>query len=198
LLNSKKLDFMGLSEKSGSPMFPTCENRIPDQKNFQTLWRKDNRKGTEVCFMKAIIIYESAHHGNTKKLVQAIAAKYHVETASIEGAESIDLSSYDRIGLASGIAFGKFYKRMEKFAEKIPAGARVFLLYTCGNPAGGYVKSITRTLEANGAKVVGNYGCKGYDTYGPFKLVGGIAKGHPTEEEIARAVEFYSKIRGKE
>lgn len=87
---------------------------------------------------------------------------------------------------------------MEKFAEKIPAGARVFLLYTCGNPAGGYVKSITRTLEANGAKVVGNYGCKGYDTYGPFKLVGGIAKGHPTEEEIARAVEFYSKIRGKE
>ena len=132
--------------------------------------------------MKAIIIYESTHHGNTKKLVQAIAAKYHVETASIEGAESIDLSSYDRIGLASGIAFGKFYKRMEKFAEKIPAGARVFLLYTCGNPA----------------KVVGNYGCKGYDTYGPFKLVGGIAKGHPTEEEIARAVEFYSKIRGKE
>lgn len=72
----------------------------------------------------------------------------------------------------------------------------MFLLYTCGNPSSGYVKSITRTLESNGAKVVGNYGCKGYDTYGPFKLVGGIAKGHPTEEEINGAAAFYDKISG--
>lgn len=144
--------------------------------------------------MKSIIIYESTHHGNTKKLVEAIAAKHHVETVSIEDAEAIDLSGYDRIGLASGIAFGKFYKRMEKLAEKVPAGNRVFLLYTCGNPGNGYVKHITRTLEANGAKVMGSYGCKGYDTYGPFKLIGGISKGHPTKEEILGAVAFYSKI----
>lgn len=61
-------------------------------------------------------------------------------------------------------------------------------------PNGGYVKSITKTLESNGAKVMGSYGCRGYDTYGPFKLVGGIAKGHPTEEEIDGAVTFYDKI----
>ena len=144
--------------------------------------------------MKPIIIYESTHHGNTKKLVDAIAAKHNIETVSIENAESIDLADYDLIGLAAGIAFGKFYKRLEKFAAKIPSGSRVFLLYTCGNPSDGYVKSITRTLESNGANVMGNYGCKGYDTYGPFKLVGGIAKGHPTEEEIAGAVAFYNKI----
>ena len=66
--------------------------------------------------MKSIIIYESTHHGNTKRLVDAIAAKYNVETFSIENARSIDLSGYDMIGLAAGIAFGKFYKRMEKFA----------------------------------------------------------------------------------
>lgn len=144
--------------------------------------------------MKSIIIYESTHHGNTKKLVDAIAAKHHVETVSIENARSAELSGYDMVGLAAGIAFGKFYKQMEKFAEKVPSGSRVFLLYTCGNPSGGYVKSITQTLEANGAKVVGSYGCRGYDTYGPFKLVGGIAKGHPTEEELAGAVAFYDKI----
>ena len=146
--------------------------------------------------MKSIIIYESTHHGNTKRLVDAIAAKYNVETFSIENARSIDLSGYDMIGLAAGIAFGKFYKRMEKFAAKISSGNRVFLLYTCGNPSSGYVKSITRTLASNGVRVVGSYGCKGYDTYGPFKLVGGIAKGHPTEEEIIGAVAFYDKISG--
>lgn len=144
--------------------------------------------------MKSIIIYESTHHENTKKLVDAIVKKHNVETASIENAESIDLSGYDTIGLAAGIAFGKFYKRMEEFAAKIPSGKRVFLLYTCGNPSGGYVKSITRTLESNDVKVMGTYGCRGYDTYGPFKLVGGIAKGHPTEEEIYGAVSFYDKI----
>lgn len=144
--------------------------------------------------MKSIIIYESTHHGNTKKFVDAVAKKHNAETVSIEKAESIDLSVYDIIGLAAGIAFGKFYKHMEEFAAKIPSGKQVFLLYTCGNPSGGYVKSITRTLESNGAKVMGSYGCRGYDTYGPFKLVGGIAKGHPTEEEIDGAVAFYNKI----
>ena len=29
-----------------------------------------------------------------------------------------------------------------------------------------------------------------HDTFGPFKLVGGIAKGHPDEEDIKNAVEF--------
>ena len=144
--------------------------------------------------MKSIIIYESTHHGNTRKLVEAIEVKYNVETVSIENAESIDLSGYDMIGLAAGIAFGKFYKRMEQFAAKIPSGNRVFLLYTCGNPGNGYVKNITKTLESKGVKVMGSYGCKGYDTYGPFKVVGGIAKGHPTEEEIRGAVAFYNRI----
>ena len=116
--------------------------------------------------MKSIIIYESTHHENTKKLVDALA-----------NAEPVDLSEYDIVGLAAGIAFGKFYKRMEEFAAKIPSGKQVFLLYTCGNPSGGYVKSITKTLESNGAKVMGSYGCRGYDTYGPFKLVGGLPKG---------------------
>ncbi len=146
--------------------------------------------------MKSIIIYESTHHGNTKKLVDAIVGKHQVEAVSIENADSIDLSAYEMIGLAAGIAFGKFYKRMEKFAESISSGSRVFLLYTCGNPSDGYVKSITRTLASNGVRVVGSYGCKGYDTYGPFKLVGGIAKGHPTEEELIGAVAFYDKISG--
>lgn len=48
-------------------------------------------------------------------------------------------------------------------------GSYWFLLYTCGNPSGGYVKSITKTLEPNGTKVMGSYGCRGYDTYDPFK-----------------------------
>ena len=39
--------------------------------------------------------------------------------------------------------------------------------------------------------------CLGFDTFGPFKLVGGLAKGHPDEAEIEKAVEFYSSLDGK-
>ena len=38
---------------------------------------------------------------------------------------------------------------------------------------------------------LGEYGCLGFDTFGPFKLIGGLKKGHPTAEEIRGAVDFY-------
>lgn len=33
-----------------------------------------------------------------------------------------------------------------------------------------------------------------FDTWGPFKLTGGVQKGHPTAEEIKGAVDFFDKI----
>lgn len=54
--------------------------------------------------MKSIIIYESTHHENTKKLVDALAKKHNMKTVSIENAEFVDLSEYDIMGLAAGIA----------------------------------------------------------------------------------------------
>lgn len=41
---------------------------------------------------------------------------------------------------------------------------------------------------------LGAYQCLGFDTFGPFKLIGGIAKGHPNEDEIAAAVSFYLSL----
>ena len=33
------------------------------------------------------------------------------------------------------------------------------------------------------------------DTFGPFKLVGGIAKGHPDDKDIQNAVEFVKDLK---
>ena len=41
------------------------------------------------------------------------------------------------------------------------------------------------------------YGCKGYNTYGPWKIIGGMNKKHPTEVEIMSAVEFFDKLYGE-
>lgn len=145
--------------------------------------------------MNTIIIYESTHHGNTKKLVDAICEKFSVLSVSIENAANVDFSQYDTIGIASGIAFGKFYKATETFAdEKMPSGKNIFLLYTCGRDSGKYTDHISETLKAKGCNILGSYFCLGFDTFGPFKLFGGIAKGHPTEDEIAGAVRFYEDL----
>ena len=92
------------------------------------------------------------------------------------------------IGFASGIYFSKFHQSLLGFAEKnLPNNKKVFLICTYGGNAN--YKSIEQILSKKHSKVIGKFGCKGYDTFGPFKLVGGIAKGHPDEEDIKNAVE---------
>ena len=145
--------------------------------------------------MKTILIYESTHHGNTKKLVDAVAKRYGIRTATVEEAAAMDLSAYDRIGIASGVAFGTFYEAAERFVDdSLPKGKDVFFLYTCGNDSGKYANSVSAKARARGCRVLGVYGCRGFDTFGPFKLIGGIAKGHPTQSEIDGAVEFYGSL----
>ena len=45
-------------------------------------------------------------------------------------------------------------------------------------------KSLEVILKEKKTDIIGKFGCKGYDTFGPFKLVGGIAKGHPDEKDL--------------
>ena len=100
-----------------------------------------------------------------------------------------DLCSYDMIGFASGIYFSKFHQSILGFVKKnLTDDKKVFLICTYGGSAN--YKSIEQILNKKHSKVIGKFGCKGYDTFGPFKLVGGIAKGHPDEKDIKNAVEF--------
>ena len=145
--------------------------------------------------MKTVIIYESTHHGNTYKLVEAIAKKHSVDTINVENTNTADLAEYDLIGFAAGIAFGKFYKNISAFAEKcLPEGKKVFLMYTCGKNSEKYTSSMKELAEIKNCEVAGCYSCPGYDTFGPFKLIGGINRNHPTETEIAGAVSFFEKL----
>lgn len=143
--------------------------------------------------MKAAIVYYSKHHGNTRKLLAAITRKSDVVLIDATENPEPDLSGYDLVGLASGIYYSKFHKSVLKAAQRLTAGQRVLLIYTCGAKKDGYTKAIREAAAQRGAKVVGEYGCLGFDTFGPFKLVGGLAKGHPDADEIAGAAAFFSR-----
>ena len=42
--------------------------------------------------------------------------------------------------------------------------------------------------------ILGEYGCKGYNTYGPRKVIGGMNKKHPTEDEKLVAIKFFEGL----
>ena len=139
--------------------------------------------------MRKAIVYASVHHGNTEKLVKRIAEECRVDLIDAIKQMNVDLNDYDIIGFASGIYYSKFHKSILKFIEKnLADDKKVFLICTYGGSAN--FKSIEQILNKKHASVVGKFGCKGYDTFGPFKLVGGIAKGHPDEEDMKNAVDF--------
>lgn len=147
--------------------------------------------------MKTAIIYYSKHHGNTKKLLDAIKSSSTDEITLIDAtkASSADLGEYDMIGFASGIYYSKFDKRVLNFAKSCtPNGKKIFLVYTYGAEKTGYTKAIREALAGKNAEILGEYGCFGFNTFGPFKLIGGIAKNHPNDSEIKNAAEFYNNL----
>lgn len=143
--------------------------------------------------MKTAIVYVSTHHGNTKKLIDEIAkADPSVDLIDVIARKEADLTGYERIGIASGVAFGKYYPQLLAFLKQaLPEGKKVFFIHTAGKPMEGYNAAAKAICRERNCRVLGTYHCKGYDTFGPFGLIGGIAKGHPDEREIRGAAAFY-------
>lgn len=145
--------------------------------------------------MKTAIVYYSKHHENTKKLIDEIAKKHDITAINILEESNANLDGYDMVGFASGIYYSKFHKTLLKFAEEnLPQNTKTFFLYTYGAEKEGYTKAITEAVSKKNAQILGEYGCLGFDTFGPFKLIGGIAKNHPTPDELRGAVKFYESL----
>ena len=57
-----------------------------------------------------------------------------------------------------------------------------------------FSKSMEESVSAKNPIVVGKFSCHGYNTFGPFKLIGGTSKGHPDEKDLHNAVEFFREL----
>jgi len=140
---------------------------------------------------KSLIIYYSYHHGNTEKIASAMSVATGAELCKLENISSKNLQDYEVIGLGAGIAFGKHYDKLLKGASQLDLrGKSVYVFSTSGTGGTNCHTALVELLNKAGATVVGNFGCKGFDTVGPFKLIGGIAKGHPDTSEIEAAKKF--------
>ena len=146
--------------------------------------------------MKTAICYDSRHHGNTLKLLESMACEGQVELIDVTARRAVRLEDYDRVGFASGIYYGGFQKGVLQFARQyLPQGKPVFFVSTYGMLRPGYTRAMEQIAREKGCPVLGEFGCKGYDTFGPFKLVGGIAKGRPDERDLENARQFCREIQ---
>ncbi|HML47637.1 MAG TPA: flavodoxin domain-containing protein [Clostridia bacterium] len=146
--------------------------------------------------MATAIVYKSVHHGNTKKLVDAIAASCPDVSVFDANDRLFDPTKYDRIGFASGIYMGKMHKSILKALDGMQgSGKKAFALFTCGDKNGGkYGAKFLNALREKGFETCGSYWCLGHDSFGPLKLMGGVHKERPNTEDIRGAVEFYTKL----
>jgi flavodoxin len=150
--------------------------------------------------MKTLIIYQSIHHGNTEKIAKKIAEVLGADLKKPNEIKPEDLANYDLIGFGSGIYFTKFHVSILNFINVLPnmSGKKVFTFCTHGSPLfppGGWNKGIANLLKGKGFDIVGGFQCPGYDTWGPFKLFGGICKGRPNEKDMERVAKFAEGLK---
>lgn len=145
---------------------------------------------------KTVIFCYSIHHGNTKRIVEAVRDRCGAELVMLPCKELPDIKDYELVGFASGIYMSDFGKPVLELAQKLDGlgGKDCFSMYTSGAPSGKLDKAIVKILETRDAHIVGRFSCRGFDTFGPFKLIGGLQKGHPNDADIENAVSFYKGL----
>lgn len=152
--------------------------------------------------MKSIaIVYKSTHHGNTKKVLDRIKAAYTGVDLIDASDFSIDiLKNYVAVGFASGIYGFRFHAKIEDALSKFWTSElkKVFFIYTNGGMVSSKLpQKLEQLSQSNGKEFLGSFTCKGYDTFGPLKLVGGIHKDRPNEDDFKNAINFFEKISSK-
>ncbi|WP_300365166.1 flavodoxin family protein [uncultured Subdoligranulum sp.] len=148
--------------------------------------------------MKTAICYYSRHHGNTRKVLEAMAREGDIDLIDVTARRAVQLEGYDCIGFASGVYALHLHKSVVAFARQyLPQGKPVFFVCTYGAARGSATRELADIAREKNCRVLGEFGCKGYDTFGPFRLVGGIAKGHPNPKDLENARRFYRTLQGR-
>ena len=109
------------------------------------------------------------------------------------------LARADRVGFGSGIHWMSFDRRLVDCIRQLPdmSGRDAFVFGTSGLPEPPfrrYTHRLGLILEGRGFRLVGAFTCRGIDTWGPFKLLGGVSKGHPDGVDMTAARDFAATI----
>jgi len=153
-----------------------------------------------------VVVCTSVHHGNTRRVAEAMATACHGHV--LEPGDEALRAAQDcaLLGVGSGIFFGHHHRTMLDFARSLGAGrARpAFIFSTSGTGdrlprlAGrDYHRRMRAALLERGFSIAGEFACRGYDTYGPWRIFGGFSRGHPDDRDLRDAQSFILGLDGR-
>lgn len=150
---------------------------------------------------KPLIVYKSVHHQNTAKIARVMADVLGAECVSPAECPYSRLAGHELLGLGSGIYYGRVHDELWQWVRDMPEtysqNLSVFVFTTSGLPvlAKLWHWPLKSALMNKGYEVMAEFACRGFDTWGPLWLTGGLNKAHPDERDIQRARDFAVRIR---
>ena len=152
--------------------------------------------------MKTLIIYNSTHHGNTEKIAGVMSEILNAELIKSDEVDITTLSKYNLIGFGSGIYYGKHHRNLFELINKLSnqKDKKAFIFSTSGMKKMRFFhefdKALKKKLLEKGFRIIGEFNCRGWDTY-PFwvKLFGGVNKGRPDEKDLENARSFAKDLK---
>jgi len=149
-----------------------------------------------------LLVVKSVHHGNTAKIARVIAGVLGAEVSSPEETPFSSLAACGLVGFGSGVYYGQLHPALFDWLSGLPDAPKptrpAFIFSTSGLPflAKLWHWPSRRLLSRKGFYTVGEFTCRGFDTWGPLWLAGGLNKKHPDERDLQRAREFAGKLAG--
>ena len=150
--------------------------------------------------VRALLVYKSVHHQNTAKVAREIAGVLGAECAAPGECPYSRLASCDLLGIGSGIYYGRPHDELLEWVHGLPDTLGrvlpVFIFTTSGLPflATFWHRPLKHALASRGFRIVGEFACRGFDTWGPLWLTGGLNWRHPNERDLQRAREFAERV----
>jgi flavodoxin len=150
--------------------------------------------------MKSLIVVHSYHHNNTRKVAEVMAKVLAAQIRTPLETGSQELQGYNMIGFGAGIDSGRHYKPLLDFADDLMKvdNKHAFIFSTAGVTGEKKLakdhSKLREKLEAKGYRIVGEFQCKGFNTNSILKIIGGMNKSRPNEEDIKHAEEFAKNL----
>ncbi|MEV7559579.1 flavodoxin family protein [Streptomyces sp. NPDC089795] len=149
--------------------------------------------------MKTLLVCTSVSHGNTRRVAAAMGEVLGARVVTPEEVSTSEPAGYDLVGFGSGVFSRRMHPDLLGFVRLLPASSgRAFVFATSGLPpwtSAPFTRPAVRLLEGKGYQVEGTFTCRGFDTWAPFKLIGGINRRRPDGDDLAAARAFAEGLR---
>ncbi len=150
--------------------------------------------------MKTLLICISIHHGNTEKIAKAMAEVLDAKLIKPREVDAASLLKYDLIGFSSGIYYHKHHKSLLDLIDRLPylKDKKAFIFSTSGIKNILFINDYNKLLKKKLSEkfnIIGEFSCRGFHAYGPFKYIGGINKGRPNEKDLEKAKDFVRDLK---